>query len=62
MAGMGPATPHAFYTKPYAQNDFVMLRVISQRMALTAGKLKLLPTDSIVLHRSNQDDTPFLMA
>ena len=43
MAGVGPATPHAFYTKPYARNDFVILRVISQRMALTAGEVKLLP-------------------
>ena len=43
MAGMGPATPLAFYTKLYAPNDFVILRVISQRKALTAGKLKLLP-------------------
>ena len=48
MAGMGPATPHAFYTKLYAQNDFVILRVISQRMSLTAGKLRLLPTESTV--------------
>ena len=35
-------------------------QISSSRMELNAGKVKLLPPDSIVLQKSNQDVMPFL--
>ena len=52
-------SPLAVYQKVYAQNDIVIHQICSLRMKLNAGKVKLLPTDPIVLQRSNQDVTPF---
>ena len=39
------ADPHAFYTKPYGQNDIMIHQIVSSRMELNAGKVKLLPLD-----------------